>query len=215
MTSPPPTTVSSIPGTLFCAPGTYTMFYTNAINGCTASATALVPLNVTPPTTMTVADATLCSTPTVNISSGTVPTPFYTYSWTGPGGATISSPTGFSTVVNMVGTYTVLIINTMNGCTTFNYIKVVACTGINTINSLQEKITLSPNPNNGHFNLKMDTDLADAELLIYNALGQKVYSGKVSKGDNHIDVSFFTLGIYNYVIHGNEVKNYKGKLIME
>lgn len=41
--SPPPTTTNNIPGAAFCVPGTYTMNYTNSMNGCTVSTTTVVP----------------------------------------------------------------------------------------------------------------------------------------------------------------------------
>lgn len=213
-TSPPPTVTATTSGALFCTPGTYTMTYTNLLNGCAGTTNTTVPINVSPPTTMTVADATLCSTPTVNISAGTVPSPFYTCSWTGPAGAAISSPTGFSTSVNMVGTYTVMITNTSNGCITFNYVKVVACTGINTLNALSENITIAPNPNNGVFSVKLNSEENNAEIVIYNALGQKVHSGKIYKGDNVIDVKYLDQGVYQFVI-GMDVKKYTGKFLKE
>lgn len=41
--SPPPTTTANVPGASFCTPGTYTMNYTNSMNGCTVSTTTVVP----------------------------------------------------------------------------------------------------------------------------------------------------------------------------
>jgi len=124
--SPPPTTVSSVPGSIFCAPGSYTMNYTNSINGCSATTTTFVPLNVVPPSTVALAPVGIpCGQTTTIVTAGTTTTStVYTYSWTGPAGAAFSCPTCYSTSVNTPGIYTVVITNTVNGCSTTNYVQV-------------------------------------------------------------------------------------------
>lgn len=42
--------------------------------------------------------------------------------------------------------------------------------------------------------------------------GQKVYSGKIHKGDNTIDVKHLDHGVYQFVI-GMNVKRYIGKFV--
>jgi hypothetical protein len=51
---------------------------------------------------------------------------------------------------------------------------------------------LSPNPNQGQFTLSGPNDLSGQAFEIYNNLGQKVFSGKVSEGN-----SFYVKGLKN------------------
>lgn len=211
--SPAPTSTSNIAGATFSVPGTYTMNYTNIINGCVGTTFTNVPLNVTPPATLALSVFTLCSGPTVTINAGTIPSPFYSYSWTGPGGSTINSPNAYSTGVNFAGTYTVIITNTMNGCTAPNYATVVACTGVNNLNGESSGIKLFPNPGSGQFTLHCDADATEIE--IYNLTGQKVYSQNIIKGDNLISANELAKGIYNYTVLNKKAQVNFGKLVIE
>jgi hypothetical protein len=129
-TSPPPTQTSTAAGSSFCIPGTYTMVYTNPLNGCSALTTTFVPTNTIPPGTLTSGPYTIpCGSPSMNISAGTTATlSSYTYSWTGPPGSSFSNPNGNVTSVNLAGTYTVTINNITNGCSTSNFITVNSTT---------------------------------------------------------------------------------------
>lgn len=144
-TSPAPTKTATTNGFLFCQPGTYTMTYQSTLNGCTATTTTLVPLNVTPPATVALQTATInCGAPTTTITAGTTTTSStYSYTWSGPLNSGMSCPGGvgcYSTTTNMPGTYFVTILNTVNGCRSTNQVNVVG-------GSLD--VGLSANPSNG------------------------------------------------------------------
>ena len=148
--SPAPTATSNLAGWTTCIPGTYTMNYTNVFNGCPGVTNAVVPLNITPPATVAVSPSIIfCGSSTVIIIAGSLPTFGYGYNWTGPGGAGISSPTSYSTAVNMAGNYSVTITNTTTGCTATNVATVnqstnapVTISGSNTI-CIGDSTTLS------------------------------------------------------------------------
>ncbi len=96
---------------------TYTVTLTNTSSMCSQAYNVFVPLNTTP----VVASASIsagsssitCSTTSLTLSSS--PTgPNYTYSWTGPG--IVSGGNTANPVVDLGGTYSVTITNTINGC---------------------------------------------------------------------------------------------------
>ncbi len=102
--------------------GTYTVTITSTA-GCTNTATyTLTPSGSAPNLTAANDQTVTCSNPTISASS----TDPVTYSWSGPGivsGGATSSPT-----VNQSGSYTVIVTNTLNGCTNTATINVTANT---------------------------------------------------------------------------------------
>jgi gliding motility-associated-like protein len=153
-TSPPPTQTATTSGVLFGTPGTYSMTYQNAINGCTAIATNSVPLNVIPPATVAIAPIILpCGQTTTVISAGTTTTSTsYSYTWVGPPLSGMSCPGGVNcntTSVNAPGNYFVTILNTINGCRSTNEVSVIA----GTVNA-----SFSANPQAGYAPLDVSFD---------------------------------------------------------
>ncbi|GIV26632.1 MAG: hypothetical protein KatS3mg027_0446 [Bacteroidia bacterium] len=141
-TSPPPTSTNSINNPItFYSAGTYTLCTTRTSNGCQTCTTVLVGSNTTPPPTTPVPVATIaCGYSTTTIEAGTTPSTNITYLWSGPKDATLSTLTGYSTNVNMPGTYYVTITNTVTGCISLNTVSVVN----GTINA-----SFTPNPDYG------------------------------------------------------------------
>jgi gliding motility-associated-like protein len=125
--SPPPTQSATTAGVLMCSNGTYSMTYTNLLNGCTGSTTNIVPLNTTPPGTVAMTDVFLpCGQTTTSLTAGTTTTSTtYSYNWGGPPLAGFTCASCYSTGVNAQGVYTVLITNTVNGCESTNSVAVV------------------------------------------------------------------------------------------
>jgi gliding motility-associated-like protein len=138
-TSPAPTQTATTSGALMCVPGPYTMNYINSLNGCPGTSTVFVASNVVSPAIVTPPTYYLpCGQTTTIISANTLTTsPNYSYTWepatttTGTvttvagmsclGGTACSTPS-----VNMAGVYTVLILDTKNGCTVTNTITVAS-----------------------------------------------------------------------------------------
>ncbi|HTB05681.1 MAG TPA: right-handed parallel beta-helix repeat-containing protein [Bacteroidia bacterium] len=63
----------------------------------------------------------------------------------------------------------------------------------------QQLVNAYPNPNNGSFNIALSNTINEkAEINIYNAFGQRVYSGSIYSGINHIMLNTNITGIYFY-----------------
>ncbi|MEZ4965259.1 MAG: gliding motility-associated C-terminal domain-containing protein [Saprospiraceae bacterium] len=95
------------------ASGTYTVVVTDNSTGCTNSTTATVTGNTTPPTVNTTGGTLTCSLTSLQIMASANVTGA-TFAWTGPSGFTSSmqNPT-----VTVQGTYTVVVTNPTNNCT--------------------------------------------------------------------------------------------------
>jgi gliding motility-associated-like protein len=126
-TSPPPTQTATTAGALMCSNGTYTMQWTNQLNGCTSQTTNVIALNTTPPGTVIIPPVYLpCGQTTTVITAGTTTTSTtYSYNWEGPAGAGFSCASCYSTQVNQMGDYGVTITNTVNGCISSNTLSVL------------------------------------------------------------------------------------------
>jgi gliding motility-associated-like protein len=99
-------------------PDTYTLLVTDTINGCTASAQVAIDQDILTPTADAGTDGLLtCADPIYTIggnasSSG----PEFNYLWSDTSGTAVGGTPTLD--VNVAGTYTLLITNTDNGCTT-------------------------------------------------------------------------------------------------
>ncbi len=100
--------------------GTYTLVVTNTLNGCTASDNAVVINNMVPPLAVVAPGGQItCVVTSVQLNgTGSSTGPNFIYDWTPPPGGGISSGGNTLTpTVNSVGTYTLVVTNTINGCT--------------------------------------------------------------------------------------------------
>jgi gliding motility-associated-like protein len=96
-------------------PGTYTVVFQSAANGCTAQATASAPFNTVAPTGITPSTSGTVTCSSFAINLGVTPTGL-TYSWTAPAGSSITSgATSSSATGSGAGTYSVVVTGT-NGC---------------------------------------------------------------------------------------------------
>ncbi|HOY04530.1 MAG TPA: hypothetical protein PLO67_03945 [Saprospiraceae bacterium] len=98
--------------------GTY-IFNVVANNGCTNPISVTVAANFTQPTVAASVPGDLnCTTTSLSISgAGTSTGNTFTYGWTTTGGNIVSGDNTLSPVVDAPGTYTLLVTNTLNGCT--------------------------------------------------------------------------------------------------
>jgi gliding motility-associated-like protein len=99
--------------------GTYTLVVTNTDNGCTKSVTVTVNANNTPPNININTPANIgCNQPTITLSgSGSATGSGITYQWTTVDGNIVSGGTTLNPQVNQAGTYTLVVTNNNNGCT--------------------------------------------------------------------------------------------------
>lgn len=97
--------------------GNYTLVITNTDNGCTSTKTIFVNQDITPPTSTIVPPTLLsCSFPTVNLQPNAAFNAGYFYTWTTSNGNFVSGTSSFNAQVDKQGTYTLVVINTANGC---------------------------------------------------------------------------------------------------
>lgn len=110
-------------------PGTYTLTVTNPANSCTATGSVVISQDIALPNSVIAPPSQLtCTMNTVALNgSGSSSGPNITYQWTAAGGGTITGSTNTaSTSAGSVGTYTLLVTNTTNGCTATSSVTVTA-----------------------------------------------------------------------------------------
>ncbi len=101
---------------------------------------------------------------------------------------------------NVMGVYTAVLTGTIGNCTATDTIIVnVGVVGVEAI-SLEEAITVYPNPNNGQFNLKIDLASGEnIEVVVYSTIGQVISTRNVDNVQNstlNFDLSNEAEGIY-------------------
>lgn len=112
------------------AGGDYDVLITNTINGCSASSTVTVPSNTILPTVLVSVPSitTTCSQPTTTLSIAPTPSTDVVYTWTAPTTGSLNSYTISTPVASGSGIYTVVVTNTISGCSsaaTQNTIEVI------------------------------------------------------------------------------------------
>ncbi len=109
------------------APGLYTLTVLNYFNGCTDTASVLVPADTTAVTAITTADDTLtCSvfSTALHVTSP-ISGAFLTYTWTTTEGYIISGADTPDPLVSAPGMYEVILTNTANGCSATDIVQVI------------------------------------------------------------------------------------------
>ncbi|MBI3520963.1 MAG: gliding motility-associated C-terminal domain-containing protein [Bacteroidetes bacterium] len=96
--------------------GTYTVKVVNAVNGCSVQSTIAANVNtVTPVTTANTSGSITCVTNTISLTSTLAG---MNYTWTAPAGSSIASGTNLQNATGQgIGTYTLSVLNSVNGCT--------------------------------------------------------------------------------------------------
>ncbi len=132
--------------------GDYTLVVTNQSNGCTSSASATVVTNLTPPTVTVAQPGVLtCNQPQITLNgTGTSTGNNFQYQWGTQNGQILSGANGLQPVIGAGGTYTLLVTNTSNSCTSSTTVNVTAdvtapvanAGATNTLNCTQTSLTL-------------------------------------------------------------------------
>lgn len=202
-------TGSSSTNTIFATPGSSAIFSVVASNACGASSAQTLSVTVNPiPTLMVSTNSTLlCVGQTATLTSAGANT--YTWNPGGTGSSIIVSPT-------ITATYTITGID-VNGCVDSSVFtqSVSACTGIKLLFQQNAVITLYPNPNNGTFKFKINSEILSGEIIIFNSIGQKVHEQKVTQGDNNIITIGLSQGLYHYMFLENKQLLYSGEFVIE
>jgi len=82
-------------------------------------------------------------------------------------------------------------------------------------NSTNKSLLIYPNPNNGLFEIKLDTETDNAKAVLFSALGQNVYEQKISDYTTLLNCSLLSKGIYSLYVFENEKHFITRKLIIE
>lgn len=100
-------------------PGTYQLEVSNLINGCTETFEITVDEDVASPTANAgTADLLSCTTSSLNLDgSGSSTGGIFEYEWSTVTGNIVSGNSSLTPIIDQVGTYTLLVTNTENGCT--------------------------------------------------------------------------------------------------
>lgn len=101
-------------------PGTYNLVVTNATNGCSSTASVVIPQNITKPTAVVAPGGQLtCTSPSVQLNgAGSSTGPNFSYDWSSSTGGGIGAGGNTLTpTVTAAGTYTLVVTNNTNGCT--------------------------------------------------------------------------------------------------
>ncbi len=125
----------------------------------------------------------------VTVVSGTPP---YTYLWS-PGGESTDTIKG-----QCAGDYCCTITQG-NGCSQTICVVVKNTTGIDNLEPGSGGIIIYPNPNGGEFNIQLPDGSGKSTLMIYNVLGQEVYS-QLAIDDSRIAINLRekSAGVYFY-----------------
>ena len=137
----------------------------------------------------------------------------YSFSWTGPNNFT-STDQNLSGLATQ-GTYTVVVTD-LNGCVSDPIDFTVA--GIVTVDelSLNEKVSVYPNPNQGEFVLALEGLNKDTySIRVMNIIGQEVLNQKTNlSGDSNIRLNGFEEGVY-FVEVSNENSSTIVKVVVQ
>lgn len=172
------------------APATYTFVPDAgqcAINTVTMSVTA----NLPPAATTTLSGAGITAT-----ESGA------TYQWIdcGNGNAIIPNAIQQTYAPTRNGSYAVIVVK--NGCRNTSACQNVTSVGLQAWEAPATSLLIAPNPNQGSFRITglMGTS---AEVSIYNAMGQLLYSQPVQSSEETIHTGVLPAGVYSVAVTAN------------
>ncbi len=86
---------------------------------------------------------------------------------------------------------------------------------VSELNYVLSNVQVYPNPNFGSFNLQIDNEIVNAEIILINSIGQKVYGQKIMQGTNEINIKGLANGLYYYSVLQNKQTLKTGKISVE
>ncbi len=117
------------------APGSYELTVTNPNNGCSDTEVVSVTANTTPPNAVVIPpNAISCTATSISLNAtGSSGTGLLSFSWSTNGGNIVSGIDSANPIVNAVGTYTVTVTQSSNGCTATASVQVTGDNNLPTI----------------------------------------------------------------------------------
>jgi hypothetical protein len=166
----------------------YTVTGTNTA-GCVSasSATSIVNVNPLPTVGLSTSNTLICEGESATLTASGASN--YTFNPGGPGANIIINPT-------VTSTYTVSGADA-NGCSNSTTItqSVGICAAISAKGSLDEGITIYPNPTNGILTIQSPA-LVQKKVEVYNSIGQSILSFELQTTDCELNLSVLPNGIY-------------------
>lgn len=187
--------------------GTYTLIVKDLNNGCTAIATKTVAdTGIHPVISSPNPFNIYCPNPTASIYpiiTGT--STGYTYSWTVPATATVSSIITPTIITNSPGNFTVTVTDPNNSCSSSIVVSVAICAGIDQNSLSNNTISIFPNPTNGIFNVDFTSLAQNSVVEIYSTLGVLVKKQSIISEKSTVNLQNEPSGLYIvYVISGDK-----------
>lgn len=180
-------------------PGVYTLTAVDQNNGCKSTGTLevvdgrvypnLVFMNNNPELLPCPGTVTLTSL-ILNSNS-----PNYTYSWTAPGNAIVTTLNQSSLVTATPGTYSVIVQDQQNGCSRSVSIDVWACVGLKETNS-DEHFRIYPNPAVDFLKIKTAISSSFIEATIITTLGKIIRKETFTNNEDSLNLKDLPPGIY-------------------
>ena len=94
-----------------------------------------------------------------------------------------------------------------------NFILTAVATGIKELSF--QNLNIFPNPGNGVFSVSLKNNNQKAELMIFNTVGEKIYTSYLNSNNAEIDLSREPKGIYFYTITDEQAIVGHGKFIIQ
>jgi sugar lactone lactonase YvrE len=88
-------------------------------------------------------------------------------------------------------------------------------TGVDDLKVKKSILSLFPNPNDGNFNISFNEHPQNAELLIIDLIGQKIYSQKMHNLENKVILPELSSSIYTYIVRENNKQIESGKISIQ
>jgi len=184
---------------------TYSVATINS-NNCVNSAGQLIAVSPLPAISVSTNDSLICVNQTTTLTA----TGGVSYTWASNnwGDQEVITPT-ITTSYTVVG-------SDANGCQdTAVFTQLVdPCAGIKENIYLGASFSLYPNPSHNEFYFESKIGL-DADLILYNSVGQKTLQLRVVKGKNHIITNGISSGLYYCVLINDQKQIPIGKLVVE
>lgn len=183
-------------------PGQNTFAWTVTSGSCTASDLVVITKEIK--TLNLGKDTIMCNGNQLVLNAGPG---FATYQW-------FDNSIAQTLTVGSSGSYWVQV-TTANNCPFRDTIEVtfVPCTNVDPVKQMEEKLTVFPNPSDGHFTLKMETNAAGfSKIRIFNNLGVEVWKEEKMPDGNKISAEIHLSGM-PAGMYFLEMENEKGRQI--